>query len=173
MVAPTNFNLQSLHGHTFKGFVQFQEPDGSTWFRLKERQSMTFNMRFDRVKHYTDDGILAVDPSGISHNFTMNIKLTSDIFDNTFSSASDKETLSYWIYKGTVHEPVEVIFVTSFETLSGPSGFTTENTVNLKFVLDPSNFAPSMGASGGSPEIVVSGIVLSITDASRSTTSEQ
>ncbi len=173
MVAPTPFNLQSLHGRTFQGFVQFQEPSGSEWFRMKERQQMTFTMRFDRAPHYSDAGILAVDPAGISHSFTMDLKLTSDLFDDVFSASSDKETLSYWIYQNTIHAPIEVIFVTSFEMLLGPSGATTEKNINLKFVLDPNTFTPSLGASGGAPSITVGGIVLSITSAIRATTTEQ
>ena len=180
MVAPTNFNLQTLRGRTFEGFVQFQIPTTTippsgvgAWYRMKERQNMTFNMNFDRARHYSDDGLLAVDPAGISHNFTMTIKVTSDLFDNVFSESSDKQTLSYWIYRNTINAPIQVIFVTSFTTLTGPAGSTTENDVNLKFVLDPSTFTPSMGSSGGSPEMTVSGTVVSITSALRETTTEQ
>lgn len=180
MVAPTDFNLQSLHGRTFEGFVQLQIPTTAippsgvgAFFRMKERQTMTFTMQFDRVKHYDDAGLLAVDPAGISHSFTMNLKVTSDLFDNVFSESSDKKTLSYWIFRNTINQPIQVIFVTSLKMLLGPVGFTTQDTVNLKFVLDPSTFSPSLGASGGSPEITVSGIVVSITSALRSTTSDQ
>ncbi len=173
MVAPTDLNLQSLHGRTFEGFVQFQIPDGSTWYRMKERQTMQFRMQYNRVEHYSDDGLKAVDPSGHSHSFTMTIKVTSDMFDSVFSSTSDKKTLSYWIYQNEINAPIQVIFVTSMPTLSGPAGATTENDVNLKFVLDPSGFSTGLGASGGSPEITVSGTVLSITSALRSTTTDQ
>lgn len=173
MVAPTDFNLVALHGQAFKGFVQFQIPDGSVWYRMKERQTMTFTMKYNRVPHYSDSGELVLDPAGISHNFTMNLKITSDLFDNVFSASSDKQTLSYWIYQNEINEPIEVIFVTSFDTLAGPSGSPTEDKVNIKFVLDPSEFRPSLGASGGAPEIVVSGQVTSITSALRSTTNEQ
>lgn len=173
MAPPTDLNLQSLHGRTFEGFVQFQVPDGSTWYRMKERQTMQFQMRYDRVVHYSDDGQKAVDPSGHSHTFNMTIKVTSDMFDSVFSASSDKKTLSYWIYQNEIYQPIQVIFVTSMPTLSGPSGFTTQNDVNLKFVLDPNGFSTSLGASGGSPEITVSGTVLSITSALRSTTTDQ
>lgn len=134
---------------------------------------MTFNARFDRVKHYSDDGTLAVDPAGTSHSFTMNLKVTSDLFDNVFTESADKQTLSYWMFRNTTNQPIQVIFVTSFTTLLGPAGSTTEDDVNLKFVLDPSTFTPSLGASGGSPEIVVGGIVVSITSALRETSTEQ
>lgn len=178
-----NLNTDNLHGRTFKGFVQFQVPDGSTWYRLKERQNMSFNISYQRVIHYTDDGRKVSDPSGSNHTFQMTIKLTSDMFDNTpwtytgailnSGLAIDKETLSYWIYKNELNEPIEVIFVTSFEMLSGPSGATSENDINLKFRLDPHTFSTGLGSSGGSPEITVSGIVLSITSALRSNTSDQ
>ncbi len=173
MVAPTNFNLQALHGRTFQGFVQFQIPDGSVWYRMKERQQMTFNIRFDRAPHYNDAGLKANDPAGFSHSFTMDLKVTSDLFDDIFSASSDKQTLSYWIFQNTINEPITVIFVTSMEMLLGPSGSTDEDTVNIKFVLDPTTFSPSMGASGGAPSITVSGDVLSITSAVRDSTSEQ
>ena len=180
MVAPTNFNLETLHGRSFEGFTQFQipttaiPPSGSgTWYRLKERQQMTFRMQFNRAEHYTDDGIKVVDPAGHSHTFSMDIKLTSDMFDNVFSESSDKKTLSYWIYRNTINAPIQVIFVTSFPTLLGPAGFTTENDVNLKFVLDPNTFSTGLGTSGGSPNLTISGTVVSITNALRSTTTEQ
>ena len=172
MVAPTDFNLQSLHGRTFEGFVQFQIPDGSVWYRLKERQTMTFNMKFDRSKHYADDGTLAVDPAGISHTFSMSLKITSDMFDSVWPP-TDKKTLSYWIYKNMTFAPIEVIFVTSFKLLNGPAGDTSRNSVNIKFVLNPDSFTPSLGATGGAPEITVGGIVMSITNATRSTTTDQ
>ena len=63
MVAPTNFNLQTLRGKAFQGFVQFQIPTDvvppsgvGTWYRLKERQTMQFSMQFPRATHYSDDG---------------------------------------------------------------------------------------------------------------------
>ena len=173
MVAPTDLNLETLHGRTFKGFVQFQEPDGSVWYRMKERQDLTFNMSYSRTPHYTDEGQKVLDPSGHNHQFRMDIKVTSDMFDNVFSASSDKETLSYWIFQNEINEPIEVIFVTSMEMLSGPAGSTSEDTVNIKFVLDPAGFATGLGSSGGAPSITVTGEVLSITSALRSTTSEQ
>lgn len=172
MVAPTDLNLVALHGYTFKGFVQFQVPNGSTWYRLKERQNMTFSMHYNRAPHYSDAGQLSLDPAGISHNFSMNLKITADMFDRVHPP-TDQKTLSYWMYRCEQNDPVDVIFVASFENLAGPAGFTTEKYVNIKFVLDPSNFTPSLGASGGSPEIVVSGAVKSITSALRATTSDQ
>lgn len=173
MVAPTPINLASIHGHTFKGFVQFQIPNGSLWYRLKERQSMSFAMNFNRANHYSDDGTLVIDPAGQNHTFQMTIKITSDMFDTVFSASSDKKTLSYWIYQNTILSPIDIIFVTSFENLAGSSPYDTSRFVNLKFVLDPSSFTSSLGASGGSPEMIVSGAVKSITSATRSTTSDQ
>ncbi len=169
MVAPTPFNIDSLHGRTFEGFVQFQEPDGSEWFRMKERQQMTFTMSYQRATHYTDDGKKITDPSGQNHTFQMTLKLTADLFDTNFGAGSDKQTLSYWIYKNEVNEPIEVIFVTSFPTLD--TGGTPD--VNIKFRLDPHTFATGLGPQGGAPDITVTGIVLSITSALKSSDSEQ
>jgi len=180
MVAPTNFNLRTLRGTTFKGFVQFQDPGvGSTWFRLKERQTLNITFKFNRVQHYDDAGVLSLDPGGISHSFTMLLKVTADLFDNTFDTTSpisgiDTQTLTYWIAKNNVNEPIEVLFVTSMEMLTGPAGSTTEKFINLKFTLNPDTFGPiTYGATGGSHEITVSGIVTSITEAIRDTTTDQ
>jgi len=180
MVAPTNFNLQTLRGRTFEGFVQFQIPTTAippsgvgTWYRMKERQTMNFNMKFNRAEHYDDAGLKAVDPAGHSHSFQMVIKVTSDLFDNEFTDNSEKQGLGWWIYRNTVNQPIQVIFVTSMQMLDGPSGDTSNDVINLKFVLDPSSFAPSFGESGGSPSITVSGTVVSITSVLRESTSEQ
>ncbi len=134
---------------------------------------MTFRMQFNRAEHYDDAGLKTVDPAGHSHSFSMDIKLTSDMLDNVFSESSDKKTLSYWIYRNTINQPIQVIFVTSFALLSGPAGFTTEKNVNLKFVLDPSTFSTGLGATGGAPSLTVGGTVVSITNALRSTTTDQ
>jgi len=180
MVQPTNFNLQNLRGTTFKGFVQFQDPGaGSTWFRLKERQTLSVTFKFNRVQHYDDAGNLTLDPAGISHSFTMVLKVTSDLFDNTFDLTSpitgiDTQTLSYWIAKNQVQEPIDVLFVTSMQMLEGPAGSTSEDVINLKFTLSPDTFGPiTYSASGGSHDITVSGIITSITEAIRDTTEEQ
>jgi len=178
MVAPTNFNLSSLRTTTFKGFVQFQDPAGSVWFRMKERQTLSLTFKFNRAQHYDDAGLLALDPAGISHSFSMTLKMTSDIFDASFDTATpitgDEKTLSFWIAKNAAHEPLDVIFVTSMEALAGPSGDTTRKFINMKFTLSPDTFGPiTYGASGGSHDITVSGIVKSITEVIRDTTTEQ
>jgi|TARA_B110000438_G_scaffold30051_1_gene29192 hypothetical protein len=185
MVAPTNFNEQIYRGKAFEGFVQFQIPDGSTWYRMKERQSMTLSMNYTRSAHYSDSGQKVVDPAGFSHSFSMDIKLTSDMFSNTawtytggvldknvsFSSA-DKKTLSYWLYKNEINQPIDMIFVTSFPTLTAPSPSTNDD-VNIKIHMDPNVFSTGLSASGGVPELNIKGDVLSITHAVRSTTTEQ
>jgi hypothetical protein len=171
MVAPTNFNLQNYRGRTFQGFVQFQIPDGSTWYRMKERQNFSFNLNFNKASHYSDDGQLALDPAGISHSFNLTIKLTSDMFDGTtFGASSDKKTLSYWIYKNQINEPIEVIFVASFQTIDSPDN---KDYVNLKFRLHPNSFSSGLGANGGSPELTISGNILEITNAIREIDAEQ
>ncbi len=171
-----NFNLKGLRGHTFKGFVQFQ--DGMDWFRLKERQTMSINFSFDRAKHYSDDGLLFVDPAGISHSFQMTVKATSDMFDDSFDlvtpiTGMDTKTISYWIAKNAVHEPVEIVFVSTLETLIGPAGSTNEKFINLKFLLDPNQFTTGLGANGGSPDVQISGNILRITEVIRDTTGSQ
>ena len=185
MVAPSDFNEQIYRGKAFEGFVQFQIPDGTLWYRMKERQSMSLTMNYQRTQHYSDSGQKAVDPSGFSHTFTMDIKLTSDMFSTTawtytagvlgkdvsFSSA-DKKTLSYWLYKNEINQPIDMIFVTSFPTLTAPSPSTNDD-VNIKIHMDPNIFSTGLSASGGVPELRIQGDVLSITHAVRSTTTEQ
>jgi hypothetical protein len=178
MVLPTDINEDQFHGQAFKGFVQFQEP-GGTWYRMKERQQMSFNMSYQRSSHYTDDGRKVTDASGSNHTFQMTIKLTSDMFDTTAWTYTngilnsgiviDKKTLSYWIYKNELSEPIEIIFVTSFPTLD--VGGTPD--VNLKFRLDPHTFSTGLSPQGGAPDITVTGIVLSVTSALKSANSEQ
>lgn len=168
MVDPTDFNLQSLRTRTFKGFVQFQIPDGSTWYRLKERQAVTINFNFQREQHYSDAGVKALDPAGHNHTFSMRLKFTGDLFDDTFSASSNKETLSYWIYKNTVNEPIEVVFVATLEAIAGTNKYT-----HLKFKLDPSSFGPITYGQGGTNEIGVSGEVISITSLNTSSVQYQ
>ena len=182
MTAPTNFNEQVYRGKAFEGFVQFQIPDGTTWYRLKERQSMSVSFNYLRIGHYSDSGKKALDPSGIGHSFSMDIKLTSDMFSNTAWTYTngvldsginiDKKTLSYWLYKNELNEPIEMVFVTSFPTLSAPAP-TTNDDVNIKIHMDPNQFSTGLSASGGSPELKVTGEVLSITHAVRSDGTDQ
>lgn len=181
MTAPTPLNIDTLRGLAFQGFVQFQIPSATipptgtgTWYRLKERQNMSLKWQFNRAEHYSDDGSKFVDPSGTSHSFNMTIKLTSDMVDSVFSESSDKETLSYWIYRNTINQPIQIIFVTTFGMTAGTSvPYDTEDTVNLKFVLDPNSFTFGQSGSGGSPEVTVSGTVLSVTNALRAMTGDQ
>ena len=183
MVAPTELNLQTLRGRTFQGFVQFQIPDGSTWYRLKERQNFSFSMTYSRAPHYSDDGRLALDPSGRQNTFTLTIKMTSDMFDDvnwTYTDGKlntglniDKQTLSYWLYKNELLDPVEIIFVGSLETLNGPSGDTGDKNINIKFKCNPNAFTMGLGANGGSPEVTITGNILEITNAVRASTTEQ
>jgi hypothetical protein len=173
MVA-TDFNEQSKRTRTFKGFVQFQIPDGSTWYRLKERQALSVTFNFLREQHYSDAGTKALDPAGHSHTFQLRLKVTSDLFDDSFDGVSmDKKTLSYWIYKNTQNEPIDVVFVATMESLEGPDGATGEKYIHLKFVLDPSNFGPVVYGQGGTNEITIGGEVISITEIKRSSSQHQ
>ncbi len=174
MVVPTDFNLQNLRARTFKGFVQFQDPsDSNVFLRMKERQEMRLDIRFNRETHYTDTGQKALDPAGFNHTFTMNLKLTSDLFDDDFSNSSDQSTISFWIFKNQEYEPIEVIFVTTMETLSGPTGDTNDKFVHIKFRLDPNSFGPfTLGASGGAVTMAVTGDILEIETVERTSNLE-
>ncbi len=167
MAPPTNLNLATLRGRTFQGFIQFQEPDSGTWYRLKERQNMSLTIKYGKIGHYTDVGELSLDPTGIQHSFNMTIKVTKDMFDVTPTDTdSDQKTISYWIAKGNAYEPFEIVFVSSMEMLDG-------NFINIKFKLDPDTFQPSLGKQGGSPEITVSGIVTEVVEALFAGTGDQ
>ena len=185
MAVPTNLNEQVYRGKAFEGFVQFQIPDGSTWYRMKERQSMTLSFNYNRQQHYSDSGQKVVDPAGFSHSFSMDIKLTSDMFsdrawtytagvlDKTVAfSDAEKNTISYWLYKNEINQPIDMIFVTSFPTLTAPSP-ASKDDINIKIHMDPNQFSTGLSASGGVPELKITGDVLSITHAVRSDGTDQ
>ena len=169
----TDFNLQNLRIRTFKGYVQFQSPQASgtgndTYYRFKERQSCTINFRFNYAEHYSDAGQKALDPAGYNHDFSITLKSTSDLFDDTWSSSdpSDNDmawqTPSYWIAKANANEPLEIVFVATMEALSGPSGDATEKYIHMKFVLTPESFSGITYGTGGSQNVTIAGSVLSI-----------
>ena len=64
------------------------------------------------------------------------------------------------------------MFVTSFPTLTAPSPASNDD-VNFKIRVNPNQFSTGLSASGGVPELKVTGDVLSITHAVRSTTTDQ
>ena len=168
----TNFNLQDIRTRAFKGFVQFQDPDNpSNFLRLKERQTMGLTFSFDRVPHYNDSGIKVVDPAGHNHSFTTVLKVTSDIIDDEYNKANpdataDKKTLSYWILKNELYEPIQLIFVTTLEARDG-------QFLQFKYTLDPQTFGPiTLGASGGTSNITVTGEVIAIEEIVRSNQAE-
>jgi len=188
----TDFNLQGLRTRTFKGFMQFQSPDPNSteYFRLKERQSVRIDFRFDYQTHFSDSGQKALDPQGYGHTFTIDLKTTSDLFDDTWldedavnDATQDNatgdfgwNTLSYWIARANGNNPIEVTFVATLSALSGPgttaqiaatpsaydSGDPAQKWIHIKFVLQPSVFGPITYGTGGSNNITVSGDVLSI-----------
>ena len=183
MVDPTDFNLQSQRTRTFKGFVQFQSPQPSgtgndEYFRLKERQSCTINFRWQYAEHYSDAGQKALDPSGYNHDFTLTLKTTSDLFDDTWSSATPSDndqawqTLSYWMARADANDPIEVVFLCTMTALAGPTGSGSSETkyMHMKFVLQPEVFGNIVYGQGGSQNITVSGSVLSINYIKRSDT---
>ncbi len=158
----TDFNLQDLRTRAFKGFVQFQDPDNATNFlRLKERQTMSVTFNFSREPHYDDAGIKVLDPSGHNHSFTTVLKVTSDLLDTTYDkndpdATSGKETLSYWILKNELYEPIQIIFVVTLEARDG-------QFLHFKYTLEPQTFGPvTLGATGGTSNITVAGEVIAI-----------
>lgn len=162
MVVPTNFNLQNLRTRAFKGFVQFQEPDNpSVFLRLKERQTTNVTFSFSRAPHYSDSGIKVLDPSGHDHSFSMVLKVTSDLLDDQYDTndtetGADKKTLSYWILKNEVYDPIQIIFVTTLEARDG-------SFLHFKYTLEPQTFGPvTIGSSGGTSDITVTGEVIAI-----------
>ena len=126
----TDFNLQNLRARKFKGYLQLQDPDvsnGTSYLRLKELQTFEIGFSFNREAHYDDQGQKVLDPSGYQHTFRCAIKTSADMFDTGFTwlgfgsgsnvAPTDKSSLSYWIYKNQNFEPVELIFITTMETL--------------------------------------------------------
>jgi len=179
MVTPTDFNLQNLRTRAFQGFIQFQNPGNSLEFlRLKERQSMDVTFSFGRDPHYNDSGIKALDPSGHDHRFRMTLKVTSDLIDDQYNkvdpdTGAERETVSYWILKNELYEPIQIIFVTTLEARSGPSSDPSEKFLHFKFTLDPQVFgAITLGATGGTSNIDVSGEVIAIEEIIRTDTED-
>ena len=92
--------------------ILFQSPDSAntTYYRLKERQGVSITFNFLREPHYSDAGVKANDPSGYNHTFNMRLKVTADLFDDTWQntdpSTSDQawQTLSYWIAKSNAND---------------------------------------------------------------------
>jgi len=165
-----DFNLQNLRTRTFKGFVQFQSPDSanSAYYRFKERQSCTINFRFNYAEHYSDSGQKALDPAGYNHDFSLTVKTTSDLFDDTWSDSDPADndmawqTPSYWIAKANANEPLEIVFVATLEAMNEPTGETGEKYIHMKFVLLPESFSGITYGAGGSQNITIAGSVLSI-----------
>ena len=179
MVTPTDFNKQNLRTRAFKGFVQFQDPDNaSVFFRLKERQTMNLTFNFAREGHYDDAGIKVLDPAGHNHQFTTTLKVSSDLIDNEYNktdpdTTAEQETLSYWILKNELYEPIQVIFVTTLEARDGPAGSTAEKFLHFKFTLEPQVFGPiTLGATGGTSNITLSGEVIRIEEIKRTTSED-
>lgn len=169
MVTPTDFNLRNLRTRAFKGFIQFQEPDNpSVFLRLKERQTMQISFDFARAPHYDDAGIKVLDPAGHTHIFSTTLKVTSDLLDDEYNkgdpdTTADKRTLSYWILKNELFEPIELIFVTTLEARSGTVGDEDTKFLHFKYTLDPQTFGPiTLGASGGTSDITISGEIIRI-----------
>ena len=173
-MASADFNLASLRSRKFKGFLQFQDPDNtSNYLRLKERQTMDLRLTFNRDAHYDDQGQKVLDPSGYSHSFSCTVKTTADMFDSGFRydgagdtdnvAPTDKSTISYWIYKNQIYEPVELIFITTHETL----GTGANKYLHLKFTCDVNAITP-VTLSGATSETTISGEILRVEAVKRS-----
>jgi len=150
----TDWNKPDYRTRLYKGYVQFQIPDGTEFYRLKERQSLTLNFAFTHNQHFNDAGQKFIDPAGFSHTFTMDIKMTSDMIDDATGNwadptsraisgsviTSEKQTLSYWIEKLQRYDPIEIIFVATAEALSGPAGTVTTKYLKTKIRAVPNAF---------------------------------
>ena len=176
-MASQDFNLASLRSRKFKGFLQFQDPDNtSNYLRLKERQTMTLSLQFTRDAHYDDQGQKVLDPSGYNHSFSCTVKSTADMFDTGFTYLgagngsnvipTDKSSISYWIYKNQIYEPVELIFITTHETL----GTGANKYLHLKFTCDVNAITP-VTLSGATSETTISGEILRVEAVRRSNAS--
>jgi len=175
----TDFNLQDIRTRAFKGFIQFQDPDNpSNFLRLKERQTMAVTFSFNKEPHYNDSGIKVLDPAGHAHTFNTVLKVTSDLIDNEYNktnpdATADKSTLSYWILKNELYEPIQLIFVTTLEARDGPAGSSTEKFLQFKYTLDPQVFGPiTLGATGGTSNITLAGEVIAIEQIVRTTSED-
>lgn len=162
MVTPTDFNLRNLRTRAFKGFIQFQDPEDSNVFlRLKERQTMSITFDFTKTPHYDDAGIKVLDPAGHTHSFTTVLKVTSDLIDDEYNktnpdTTADQRTLSYWILKNELFEPIQLIFVTTLESRDG-------DFLHFKYTLEPNTFGPiTLGSTGGTSDITVTGEIIRI-----------
>jgi hypothetical protein len=170
MPAPTDFNLDTLRGRVFLGFLQFKSPTATEYYRLKERQAASITYRYNLDTHYTDAGKKGLDPAGQSHTVVFTIKVTSDMFDNT-ATPSNGKTISYWIYKHEQFAPVEIYFTGTMETLSGPAGSTSEKFLHFTIKSIPHTFGPiTWNPSGGSHEMQIVADVVEVTVPQRSST---
>ena len=163
-MASADFNLASLRSRKFKGFLQFQDPDNtSNYLRLKERQTMDLRLTFNRDAHYDDQGQKVLDPSGYSHSFSCTVKTTADMLDTGFNylgagngsnvAPTDESSISYWIYKNQIYEPIELIFITTHETL----GTGANKYLHLKFTCDVNQITPVTLGTGATSETSIGG----------------
>jgi len=170
----SDINLSSLRARKYKGYLQMQDPEStSNYLRLKERQTMSISFNFQREGHYDDQGQKINDPTGYSHSFSCSIKTTPDMFDTGFRydgagdtdnvAPTDKSTISYWIYKNQIYEPVELIFITTHETL----GTGANKYLHLKFTCDVNAITP-VTLSGATSETTISGEILRVEAVKRS-----
>jgi hypothetical protein len=163
-----NINDQSLRTNTWKGYIQFKDPASSTYYRLKERQTASITFGFDYSQHYSDSGSKALDPTGYGHAFSTTIKVTSDMVDDIPDGGSsgdapvDQKTISYWIYKASKLEPIDLTFVARMVALSGPSGQTDEVNIWFKFKVRLTSFGTGYTTAGGSQNFDISGIITEI-----------
>ena len=185
-MAEIDWNKPEYRTRLFKGYVQFQIPDGTNFYRLKERQAVSVSFTFNHNAHWNDEGLKYIDPAGHSHSFSMTLKVTADMIDDatgnwqdptsraTSGSAitSEKQTISYWIEKCQRFEPIEIIFVTTAEALAGPSGEATEKYIKIKLRCVPNQFGPMQWTGTEvSQNVTVSGQVLDIIYLKRTATS--
>ena len=83
---------------------------------------------------------------------------TWDGFGGSNTAPTDKSSLSYWIYKNQNYEPVELIFITTMETLgSGSSKY-----LHMKFTCDVNQFTPVTRGGSAISETDIQGEITKI-----------
>ena len=167
-----DINLQSQRTSTYKGFLEFK--DGSNYYRLKERQNASLGFTFSYSSHYSDSGFKTLDPTGYDHSFSCTIKVTADMMDVEQSSSGDAptntKTISYWIYKASKFEPVDIIFVAK-QVAIGSSD--TKPNIWYKFKVRLTSFGTGYSSTGGSQDWDLNGIITEINAIERNNSSSE
>ena len=171
----TDINTQASRTQNYKGFLQFIDPGaGSTVYRIKNRQNLAVTHRFIRDTSYSDDGTKVIDWAGKEHTFSLTMKLSADLFDDTPKSGStpvkwtaalkptETHTISYWIYQNEVAKtPLQITFLATAEAYKGPAANPLEKYIRIRFNMVPHTFGPIVWNKGmGTNEITIQGEII-------------